>query len=285
VGAFQDVREERQQTSGTLRTSNLPLSETLPRVPQLDQNSAMNVRKRLGSFIAAPFLKVPREYFQFVKPSFSVTGEDLVLEGLLKAFRIPSPGFYVDVGANHPFRCSSTWRLTLRGWRGINIDVSPHAVSAFKKWRPRDVSLCTAVSTSTAPLYFVSRPQHDPFGSGNYVVVAPPTLSKGMTAVQVPTRTLASILDEYRPANPVEFLNVDCEGHDLEVLKSNDWSRHRPLMLGVEDAISTAPTKIERFCAQCGYSTIAFTGLTRFLVRDDLVRQAGFTAATAPAAA
>jgi hypothetical protein len=47
---------------------------------------------------------------------------------------------------------------------------------------------------------------------------------------------LREILDEYLPVRQkVDFMNVDVEGKDLEVLESNDWVKYRPTLVVVED--------------------------------------------------
>jgi hypothetical protein len=66
-------------------------------------------------------------------------------------------GFYIDVGAHHPFRYSNTHMLYRRGWRGINIDPIPGAKIAFDRFRPGDINLemgvgCKKREPVTTPL-------------------------------------------------------------------------------------------------------------------------------------
>jgi hypothetical protein len=82
------------------------------------------------------------------------------------------------------------------------------------------------------------------------------TLSKGPRRAQyqiVGTTTLVprrldDVLTEYLPAGQkIDFLNVDVEGHDLNVLRSNDWERFRPTFVLAEslnrqpDAVTEDP--------------------------------------------
>src|SRR5579871_3958647 len=84
---------------------------------------------------------------------FSQEGEDLIVGRL---FEGQKSGFFVDVGAHHPFRFSNTWLLYRRGWRGINIDGTPGSMEAFRQWRPRDINLECLVSTDAEPrAYFL----------------------------------------------------------------------------------------------------------------------------------
>ena len=51
---------------------------------------------------------------------------------------------------------------------------------------------------------------------------------------QVPVEPLSAILDEHLGDEKIDFLDVDAEGMDLEVLLSNDWTRYRPRVVLVE---------------------------------------------------
>ncbi len=167
--------------------------------------------------------------------SFAQEGEDLILS---RMFGSMAAGFYVDVGAHHPFRFSNTYLLYLRGWRGINIDAMAATVAAFQHWRPDDINIECLVSSSemnwqffeydepalnTMSVDLVRRRQLD---APQYRVVRTITLR---------SRRLDALLAEHLPTGQrIDILNVDVEGHDLEVLKSNDWSQFRPRVIVVE---------------------------------------------------
>ena len=74
---------------------------------------------------------------------FSQYGEDVILHKLFGSkFR---DGFYIDVGAHHPFRQSNTAYLWLLGWNGVNVDASAAAIKVFNQIRSQDVNLWSAV--------------------------------------------------------------------------------------------------------------------------------------------
>ena len=70
-------------------------------------------------------------------------GEDIVLHKLFR--NLPSTGYYVDVGAHHPFAISNTAYLWARGWKGVNVDASAEAIRRFQSIRPDDLNICAAV--------------------------------------------------------------------------------------------------------------------------------------------
>jgi len=82
----------------------------------------------------------------------------------------------------------------------------------------------------------------------------PPDVRASARLVQVPINPLSAILEKHQ-VQKVDFLNIDCEGNDLAVLRSNDWSRWKPLVICVEDhAESWQQSETVRFLASVGYS-------------------------------
>jgi FkbM family methyltransferase len=190
--------------------------------------------------------------------SFGQESEDLILA---RMFDRQDKGFYVDVGAHHPFRFSNTWLLYRRGWRGINIDAMPGTMEAFRRWRPEDVNLECLVSSDTAPRTFF---QYDEPALNTVSeelvrkreVDAPHYRLVGQVTLQA--RRLADILaDHAPPGRSIDVLNVDVEGHDLDVLSSNDWQRFRPKVIVAEligtDFAEMEASPLYRFLADRGY--------------------------------
>lgn len=160
-------------------------------------------------------------------PSFSQFGEDRVIEQLF--VHHTGPGFYVDVGAFHPYSASNTYLLYRRGWRGINIEPDPSLCVAIRKHRPRDLTLQLAIADKAGTADFLSK--------GSFSGLADRHHLWGWEGerITVETRTLADVLVEHLPAGQsLDILDVDCEGHDLIVLQSNDWSRFRPRVILAE---------------------------------------------------
>jgi FkbM family methyltransferase len=198
---------------------------------------------------------------------FSQEGEDMVLA---RIFETASTGFYVDVGAHHPIRFSNTYLFYLRGWAGINIDAMPGSMAPFRSLRPRDINLEIGISETEGLMeYFVfNEPALNTFspelassrdGVGGYTII---------DRKSVRTAPLGFVLEEHLPAKQViDFLSVDVEGLDMEVLKSNDWSRFRPKVILVEDFKTkfldeALASPMATFLLSKGYRMIAKTAHT-----------------------
>lgn len=146
-------------------------------------------------------------------------------------------GFYVDVGAYHPLYISNTRIFYERGWRGINIDPSFAVIGSFNKHRPLDQNVNCAISNKEESTTFFNFGNPSVFSTIDAAMAEQYTkhLGRPPTIEVVEARRLSSLLDELLPKGvPISFLSVDAEGHDLEVLKSNDWERHRPELVVVE---------------------------------------------------
>ena len=190
--------------------------------------------------------------------AFAQEGEDLILSRILGS---RSAGFFVDVGACHPVRFSNTYLLYRQGWRGINIDATPGAMRLFDELRPEDVNLEAFVGAGAdqATLYQFNEPALNTASSqlaAERQLEPSPYNIVQETSVEV--RSLASILDEYLPPErAIDFLNVDVEGAELGVLRSNDWARYRPEWLLVEqlatDLQGTLAHETARFLSGVGY--------------------------------
>lgn len=84
----------------------------------------------------------------------------------------------------------------------------------------------------------------------------------------VPVGPLAGILDDFASEREIDFLNVDAEGSDLEVLASNDWKRFRPSVVLVEirkkGLMAYPEDEIYRLMSANGYELFAKTFQTAF---------------------
>ena len=184
-------------------------------------------------------------------------------------------GFYVDVGAHHPVRFSNTYLFYRRGWRGINIDAQPGSMRLFRKHRPRDINVECGVAARVGTLsYFrFNEPALNTFDESEAKLkdVAPYRI---IDRVEVGVRPLGDLLAEFVPAGQaIDFMTVDVEGLDAEVLGSNDWNRFRPRIVLAEtlrtDILAIASCPTVRLLGEMGYKPVAKAYNTTFFQRID----------------
>lgn len=160
--------------------------------------------------------------------SYSQEGEDVLLDRLLAT---QEKGFYVDVGAHHPKRFSNSHYFYMRGWRGINIEPNPAIHDLFRKMRSRDVNLQLGISDLPGELlyYEFDDPALNTFDEQLMRDRESNTSYRVIATRRIKVAPLASVLEmNLNPGQPIDFLSVDVEGLDLNVLRSNDWKRFRP---------------------------------------------------------
>lgn len=196
-------------------------------------------------------------WLQTFKKSFSQKGEDLIIDQLLG---YKKKGFYVDIGAYDPTRFSNTKRFYMRGWRGMNIDPNLMLIKKFERERIGDINLNIGISKKNDRVTFY---EFFPSTLSTFSdKEAKKYISEGFKLTskkKILVRALASILDKYCKSKNVDFLSVDTEGMDLEVLESNDWMRYRPHVICVENHGNEK--RILNFLKKHGYELIYNNGL------------------------
>lgn len=198
-------------------------------------------------------------------------GEDLILNRLLEGQTI---GFYVDVGAHHPVRFSNTYLFYQRGWRGINIDAMPGSMKKFKKMRSRDINIECGVAGTAGKLEYhqFNEPALNTFDANEAEHKNKPPYQM-IGTVEVAVERLDALLARYLPlGQQIDFLSVDVEGKDEEVLRSNDWSRYRPRFILAEtlrtDMLSMGNCPVVQFLRSVGYKPVGKAYNTSFFALE-----------------
>lgn len=173
--------------------------------------------------------------------SYSQIGEDIIIQNTLSKIE---RGFYVEIGSNEPIQHSNTFGLYLKGWNGITIDANIEMIKLHKKIRPKDISLCAAISNVEEDVTFYE------FDMDEISTINKEFYNKNISTQRIvketviKTRTLDSILEEYaKEIRDIDLLSIDVEGHDFNVLQSINLKKYRPKLIIIEihDFILTKP--------------------------------------------
>ncbi len=206
--------------------------------------------------------------------SYSGNGEDVILMQYL--FKNKNNGFYVDIGSFHPKIISNTYLLYKeKYWRGINVDPNPQTHDLFKKYRPNDVNLRVGIAQKEEQRayynfsYSGANTFDEAFGEAKTSKSWNTLLSKEM----LPCVPLTSILEKHLPANTeIDLLDIDVEGLDLQVLKSNDWSKYRPRVVLVEDKEfrkNPGNSEVFNFLKENGYNFHCYLDITLVMTEQN----------------
>lgn len=194
--------------------------------------------------------------------SFAKSGDDIQLYKLIKK---TTPGVYVDIGCWHPIKASNTYFFYLRGWKGICIDPNLELKSIFKKYRKEDIFINAAISNSNETLkYYSLNEAFDSMNTLNIDFLKSRNLeSQIKSIIEIPSYTLKSILDQnLLSTDRLDFFDIDVEGFDIEVLKSNDWEKYRPKIIMIESNLrinEDINSDITTFLNEKNYRLIAKT--------------------------
>lgn len=184
---------------------------------------------------------------------YATYGEDRYLWEL---FGGKSEGFFVDVGAGNGVAGSVSYVFELAGWEGICVEPHPQLYLECLRHRARSRVLHVALS------------RRGSWSIGNFVVLlgneegsflATQTSllerlkreGKRFAQTAVPVAFLDLFLEAH--SVPVDFVHVDVNGSEVDVLDGFDVARFRPRVLLVADYSGGSDPRIEDGMARAGY--------------------------------
>ena len=216
---------------------------------------------------------------------YSQHGEDCLLA---QFFGFKTSGYFVDVGAYDGIYLSNSYAFERLGWQGVCIEASPRYAALCRQNRPR--SICHQVACLASEGQAVSfREETGGLFSGiatdeayaAYCYSANQTPFAGFQTVSVPSATLNGLLNDYR--GPIDFVSIDVEGAELEVLKGFDLKRFKPRVLVIEANNPQAAQALDLdICAERGFGLARVIDMNRFYVgsQQDWATPRGITVAT-----
>jgi FkbM family methyltransferase len=164
-------------------------------------------------------------------------------------------GFFVEVGANQPQNGSQTWQFERAGWHGVLVEPQPDLAERLRQSRRAHVvaAACSSPANAGRAMTLHVLGPHSSLHRNLAVTGVLPE-----AVIEVPVRTLDDILVEAGAPAPIDFVSIDVEGHEPDVLAGFDLARWRPRLVLVEDHVTGLAT--HRFLSRAGYRLIRRTG-------------------------
>lgn len=202
-------------------------------------------------------------------PFHSQYGEDTLLWNF---FKRKEKGFYVEVGAFDGIILSNTYAFESIGWNGILIEANPKKYKECCKNRPHSIVVHAAVGGPGSAgniefsrvngkgaelLSFLKADE----GHIKRCIIEGGTISK----VTVPYRTLDNILDSYCQEK-IDFISIDVEGVELDVLQAFDLNRYKPSVIMIENNSLGSDDSIKLYLDEKGYKLVHIVECNEFYV-------------------
>ena len=147
-------------------------------------------------------------------------------------------GKFVDLGCFHPTRHNNTFHFYKKKWSGINVDLNPITIELFDYFRSKDININCAISDKKTHknLYFVDDfsplntldSNHLSFLKKNFLLN-----KKDFKKKKIRTENINNILNKHC-FYKVDFLNIDLEGLEYEVIRSIDFTKYKINLICIE---------------------------------------------------
>ena len=219
---------------------------------------------------------------RFYKKSYSQCGEDVNVGRILSLLDIKNPG-YLDIGANEPIFKNNTYFLYEQGFSGVNIEPDPIIFGKLRSKRRRDVNLNIGIGKANTKLtfYVLSSNTLSTFSketAQRYVDYGNQKIEKELMIDVVDVNL---IVKQYFQSRSLNFISLDVEGLDMEILKSFDFTMRRPEIFCVETLTYTENntesklTGIIEYMESVGYFPQSDTYVNTIFVDSDRWKNRG----------
>ena len=169
------------------------------------------------------YFKIKYKFFTR-KKTYSQFGEDIVVN----EFFVDFIGRYVDVGCYHPVKYSNTALLHKKGWSGVNIDLNRISIELFNSCRKNDKNIVACLSDKNEEIEVYMDSGLSALNSV-YSENKKQFNIKNINKIKFKTKTFPQLITEN-----FDFLNIDCEGNDLKILKTIDLKKFTPKLIVIE---------------------------------------------------
>jgi FkbM family methyltransferase len=164
-----------------------------------------------------------------------------ILQDLWVCFELEEKqdGFFVEFGATNGVKNSNTWLLEKElGWRGILAEPNPFWHSDLAANRHVQIEHQCVSRRSGDSVSFITTDDTDPELSAIAADTAMndhfADLRRKAKSITLTTISLDDLLDRYDAPAVIDYISIDTEGNEFEILSSFDFDRRRFKLISVE---------------------------------------------------
>lgn len=217
------------------------------------------------------------KFIKAVRPTFSQTGEDGIIAFISNILKIDHPS-YIDIGAFDPFILNNTARFYAEGSRGINIEPNPEMYYRLKKYRKHDINLNIGISNKKGILkyYVMDSPTLNTFSQEEANTYVEKWGKKIVKTLDISVDTIDNVIKNYANNQYPDFMNIDAEGVEMEILERINFSDSKPKFICLETieytetGIPKTNTETSNFLCKNGYFIFANTHINTIFVLENI---------------
>lgn len=208
------------------------------------------------------------------KKSYSQLGEDLIIDFIFKNLKIQKPT-YLDIGTNHPIKINNTYLFYKQGSTGVCIEPNPELCKIIKNKRKKDTVLNIGIGKeekTNIDFFMMNTDVLSTFSKEEVNYLIKNTKQTLKEIIKVPLKHIDNILQDNFNGEAPNFLSLDTEGFDFEILKSINFKKVRPETICVE-TLTYTENRTERkeievidFMKEVGYFVYADTYINTIFV-------------------
>lgn len=193
------------------------------------------LKKRIKKILVTTF-------FKHIRSSYAQSGEDIIISDLFSRLRIQNPT-YLDIGANDPIALSNTYRLYKRGSKGVCVEPNPVHCEKIQQKRKRDTCLNAGVAFDErreADFYVFpekfnglntfSKEEADFWEQTGNEEIGKHKVEK---VIKMNLLEINELMEKYFNPFP-NFISIDVEGLDFQIIKRIDFNRFKPEVFCIE---------------------------------------------------
>lgn len=207
--------------------------------------------------------------------SYSQCAEDILIHYIFSLRNVNYPS-YLDIGANDPFYLNNTALFYKKGCTGVNIEANPELVPKFNKYRSNDINLNVGVGNREMDLnFFVLQDNTLSTFSEMEALELQKFGHKLEKVLKVKVITINKIIEQYCAGKFPDFLTLDVEGLDFDIIKTITFEKSFPKVICVE-ASEYSPigagkrrTDLIDYLISKGYYEYANTNLNAIMVKNE----------------
>jgi FkbM family methyltransferase len=186
--------------------------------------------------------------------SYSQLQQDLEV---VRYYNKKEGGFFIEIGASDGLELSNTYLLeTQYKWKGICCEPIPTRFEKLVVNRPNSICFNNAVySESDLTLSFSVSNHYDLYsGISNHLNKFKDVVDANSIVIEVQTLSLLDILNKANAPSFIEYMSLDTEGSEFEILKNFDFNKYKFGLIDVEhNYIEPIRSQIKELLLSKGY--------------------------------